>query len=219
VGKPLWLLSSYGSMRDTLHFANVLQITSGESGGSALTHLVGAPTKLVSVTTTDEYPTALAEFAAIRGAEESLQIHHGIAQTDRAALSAIAEAEFGRGRIDVVLDDTSQQLEPARSAFETLFPYLREGGRYLLECWAVGRQFFTGRLARGAAPSKEDWDQAISTHLSAGLPVDAILPELLALARTRPGVVSELTVSEWWIDVRRGGEAIDPETFRLSSSG
>ena len=217
VRKPPALLGAYHRLRDKLHFARVLQLTGHDSGGAALTCLIGAPSKLVSVSTSENEPTALVEFAKRRGAERSLRVYHGVAQDDRSRLAAIAEAEFGAGAIDIVLDDISDRLEPARASFEALFPYVRDGGVYISEGWGLERKFIESAID-AAGPTDADADAARQKFFTQhGQPVYAILPELLEASRERPGLIQQVAVEEFWIEVQRGPEAVDESNFRLPS--
>jgi hypothetical protein len=70
-----------------------------------------------------------------RSAADRLKTYWGIDQADRQALCEIVGREFD-GALDLVIDDASHAYEPTRASFETLFPYLRPGGFYIIEDWA-----------------------------------------------------------------------------------
>jgi hypothetical protein len=52
-----------------------------------------------------------------------------------------------------------------------------------------------------------------------GTPLEAITSELLAASRSRPGLLAQLSVGPFWIDVVRGPDHAEPGSFRLSPAG
>ena len=58
VNKPAALLASYHKLRDRLRFGRIVQLTDHDAGGAALTSLVAAPEKLVSIAPSASRPTA-----------------------------------------------------------------------------------------------------------------------------------------------------------------
>jgi hypothetical protein len=58
-------------------------------------------------------------------------------QADARRLREIVETEFIEP-LDLVFDDASHIYEPTKSTFETVFPFLRAGGLYIIEDWAWG---------------------------------------------------------------------------------
>jgi hypothetical protein len=133
-----------------------------------------------------------------QGATDRLKTYWGIDQGDRAALCEIVGREFD-GPIDLVIDDASHVYGPTRASFETLFPYLRQGGLYIIE----------------------DWQWSYSEHPPASLadeqPVAALVHELLdavgrrgtdaAQASREKLPVKSVTVVPHFAAVERGVDA------------
>lgn len=74
-------------------------------------------------------------WAVSRGADDRVATHWGVDQADRARVLEIVGAECPAG-LDLVIDDASHCYHPTRAGFETLFPFLRPGGLYVIEDWA-----------------------------------------------------------------------------------
>jgi cephalosporin hydroxylase len=60
---------------------------------------------------------------------------HECDQNDRAGLERIARMYQP---FDVIIDDGSHQRKETQTCFDTLYPFLRAGGYYVVEDWAVG---------------------------------------------------------------------------------
>lgn len=58
----------------------------------------------------------------------------GTSQADKQRLDEILPNEFPEG-IDLIVDDASHQYGFSRQSFEICWPYLRQGGLYILEDW------------------------------------------------------------------------------------
>ncbi len=56
-------------------------------------------------------------------------------QNDADGLRGLAELH---GPFDVIIDDASHQLAETRTCFNTLQPFLKPGGYYVIEDWAMG---------------------------------------------------------------------------------
>lgn len=99
----------------------------------------------------------------------------------------------GDGALDEVVDDGSRDYGPARLAFETDFPRLRPGGRYVLEAWNWAHR---EAGPDGKPPSPE---RPALTNL---------LAELLVVAGTDPSVVAQIVVEGDRAVVVRGHAAL-----------
>src|SRR5580700_3436507 len=64
---------------------------------------------------------------------DAVRVHFGVAQTDRERLRAAIDCDFGDDLVDAVIDDASHQYAETKACFETIFPYLRPGGAYIIE--------------------------------------------------------------------------------------
>ena len=60
---------------------------------------------------------------------------HVCDQNDRNELVRIARSY---GQFDLIIDDGSHQAKETRTCFDALYPFLKLGGYYVIEDWAVG---------------------------------------------------------------------------------
>jgi hypothetical protein len=84
--------------------------------------------------------------------------HYGVDQEDRQRMNEIMAAEFPDG-LDLVIDDASHRYEPTKSSFETVFPFLRPGGIFVIEDWSWASE------ASAQLPSHYAVDQSALTNL------------------------------------------------------
>jgi hypothetical protein len=101
-------------------------------GGSAvfLHQLLGYP-HLVCI---DGNPQSIPRLELYRSIYPNVRTYYGVNQADRMKIRQAVEVECPDG-IDLVIDDASHFYEETKIAFETLFPFLRPGGMYLIEDW------------------------------------------------------------------------------------
>ena len=128
----------------------------------------------------------------------TVRVHYGVDQADRSTLHdrLTAEGIGTRQTIDLVVDDASHLVEPTRASFETIFPFLRPGGIYIVEDWA--------------------W-----AHVGYGLhrpderPLSAFVLEAAFAAAGRPDVVANVIIDRDWASITRGPAALPTEgSFR-----
>ena len=84
IHKSAEAIQQFPRLRPLLHFRNVLQVIGEDAGSAALTSLVGAPAKLVVVSTVDASTDPLVEFARYRGIEDQLRIYCNVNFDDSA---------------------------------------------------------------------------------------------------------------------------------------
>ncbi len=106
--------------------------------------------------------------------------------------------------------------------FETLFPLIVPGGSYVIERWSWEHFVLESMLAGADAtdgPTIEEQRVEAVQRLRAikGEVLEAIVSDLVEAVRSRPGVVAGVTASRYWLEVRRGPDAVEPSTFRLRS--
>jgi predicted O-methyltransferase YrrM len=117
--------------------SNVFELGMWDGGSTAFWFEYFQPQKHVAVDRLEREDSAyFKSYVSRRGLEDRLKTYWGVDQADGNRLLEIVNAEFPRGRLDLVLDDASHELEATRRSFETLFPLLRPGGIYLIEDWS-----------------------------------------------------------------------------------
>jgi Methyltransferase domain len=167
-----------------------------QGGSSAFYAQVCQPDTLVGVERTDAPAIALERFIARRELARVIRPFYGVDQSDVQALLNIMKAEFDKPEVDLIIDDASHMYGPTRTSFEVLFPFLRAGGRYVIEGWAWAHYAGAMWQERGG----EMRDQPALTNL---------LVELMMLAGSRQDVVTELRIDNDVVEVVRGPSHLD----------
>lgn len=67
---------------------------------------------------------------------ERIRPFFNTSQDDADGLRAIIEAEFGDDLPDLIIDDASHHYDLTKRSFEITFPYLKDGGHYIIEDWS-----------------------------------------------------------------------------------
>jgi predicted O-methyltransferase YrrM len=130
-------------------------------GSTALAVLLGNLKRLIAVDLS-EPELALEQFLDDRDLRRSVHTHYRLDQSDRVELLARVQADLGGDSIDIVIDDASHLLPETWASFETLFPLLRPGGRYIIEDWC------TSAVAVQALVELLDDEDAATTALRDG---------------------------------------------------
>lgn len=206
--------------------SRIFELGIAEGGSTVLAALVAQPSRLVAIDNETHPLAALDELIERRGLGEVIRPFWGVDQSDGARLIEIVEQELDGGPLDLVLDDASHELHLTRASFETLFPYLRPGGTYIIEDWNSAHVLYDAVAAVLRDPSAPGHDEAMDElrrSTASGAPALSSAPEPLSqlaiellLARASSGAaIAELTISEHWIAVRRGPGDLDPRAFRV----
>ena len=136
IRKPRDLVEAYVEVLQPYRGANVVELGIAQGGSVALMELVAAPSTLVALELAETPVTGLIDFIEQRGAGDRIHPYFGVDQSDRPRVLEIVTGELHGAPLDLVIDDASHLLGPTRTSFETLFPLLRPGGRYLIEDWS-----------------------------------------------------------------------------------
>jgi predicted O-methyltransferase YrrM len=223
--KPLDLVERYRTLcSGPWDGGAIFELGIAEGGSTALLALLARPTRLIAIDLEQPPLQALSDFVADQHLGDTVRLHYGVDQADRAQLAAILDADLGDGQLDVVVDDASHQLAPTRASFEILFPRLRPGGWYIIEDWNLAhtmRDAIRAGLEDKAAPGHDELVRHFRESLAAAgdespdPPLSRMAVELL-LARAGLGTaVDSVTVDEYWLTVRRGPGELARDSFRL----
>lgn len=204
----------------------VVELGIAEGGSTALMALLGPPERLVAVDLEPVPVTALSDFIERRGLSDVVRPRYGVDQSDRQGLAAAVDGELGGRPIDLVIDDASHILGPTTTSFETLFPRLRPGGRYLIEDWRqdiIFRDALIEQLRSGSPEERAAFAEALRAGRGGDAPTtpvrplaDLVVALVLACASRRVPAIESVQVSEHWTEVVRGPAELDPVAFRLS---
>jgi predicted O-methyltransferase YrrM len=227
--KSLDLVDRYRALCATYEGGSIVELGIAEGGSTALLALLARPAKLIAVDLEPVSSDALAEFIEARGLSSSVRTHYGLDQSDRRALARVVDDDLEGRRLDLVIDDCSHQYEPTLASFETLFPRLRPGGRYVIEDWNadhVMRDAIRAQLSDTSDPEHDariEQFRAALASLSAEerarpgrVPLTRLALELFVARCSRTDAIAEVSADEFWITVVRGEASLDSSTFRLA---
>jgi len=124
-----------------------------------------------------------------------VRLYWQTSQSDRGALRQLISTECPEG-LDLVIDDASHMYHPTRISFETVFPFLRPGGWYVIEDWPWD-------LGPPSAWQAE-W-------LRAGPPLSRLISELLLFAGRMPEAMTAFVVRGTFAAVQRGRAPLQPD--------
>jgi hypothetical protein len=198
--KPPPLVRRYLQFLEHLRPRRLVELGVFQGGSVALTALVARPDTMLAVELAADRVPALDDLLRSRALTGSVHVHHGVDQGDAARLRALlADVGVTGPVLDLVVDDASHLVGPTRASFETLFPYLRPGGRYVIEDWSWAHVGY-------------------GTHLPEEDPLTRLVFELTMVLGTWPGIVADMTLDQHWAVVTRGMAPIaDPGSFTLDA--
>jgi hypothetical protein len=180
--------------------STMLDIGIWQGGSVALFDLMVKPEKLVALELRTEPIEALTQYAEAHRREDAVRVHYGINQADAGTVRRIIESEFGGRKIDVVIDDASHQYEQTKACFDTIFPYIAEGGYFVIEDWgwsfssAWTRPYFDGKPG-----------------------LTNLVVQCIALAAKRPDLIQSVELSQHIAIIHKGGGDIAPEVFSIDA--
>jgi predicted O-methyltransferase YrrM len=198
--KPRDLVERYLALLADLRPRSIVELGIFQGGSVALSALVAQPEHLLAVELAPTRIAALDELVASRSLSDRVHVHHGVDQGDAARLTALLEeAGIVAPELDLVVDDASHLVDPTRRSFEVLFPYLRPGGRYVIEDWAWAHVGY-------------------ESHLPDEQPLSQVVFELVLALPSNPGLIADITIDHDWAVITRGDRPIDASTaFDLRS--
>jgi predicted O-methyltransferase YrrM len=164
-------------------------------GSTAFLALLAGPEKLVAFEYETERVAPLDELIDRFALSDRVSLKYGIDQAERARIEEIVARELQGEPLDLVIDDASHQLAQTRASFDTLFPLLRSGGRYVIEDWA--------------------WAHVIPDLYDGKSISPLVIEASIACARSRGGVVSSVDIRHGAAVIARGQAPLDG-TFQLA---
>lgn len=185
--------------RPQLAPTNVLELGIWDGGSIAFWFDVFQPQRHVAIDIAkrgdSDYFTRYVEK---RGLHDRIHTVWGVDQSDRAGLAELVAKEF-TGPLDLVIDDASHHYGPTKASFEALFPYVREGGLYMIEDWAWGH-----------------WPSFHPPNpMSKNEPPTRLVVDIVQAAGTSSAAIRTVHVCEGFIAIERGDAELDGATFAL----
>lgn len=197
--KERWFLSNLTAAIDTIAPKRIVELGIYYGGSAIYWENRYRPERIALFDLMTETPH-LSRYIERNGLADVFRMHLGVLQDDRAALHAAVAQDFGGNPIDLVVDDCSHEHAPTRTSFETLFPYLRPGGLYVIEDWAWGHE--------------GDWPP----ELWADRPLmSPLLSEIMLICGKHRGVVTHLDIYPFFALVWRGEASLPTDgSFKLT---
>ncbi len=142
----------------------------------------------------------LTQYLDRHGLADRVRVHFGTRQEDVAAVLAAMVQDFAGEQVDAVVDDASHQYVETRTTLETLLPFVRNGGVYVIEDWAWGHH--------------ENWPPQMWVNLPLMSP---LLSELMLVCGRGRGVIDRIEIDPNFAVIRRGPTPLPTDgTFRLT---
>jgi Methyltransferase domain len=196
--KPRWAVEGYVELVERIAPRNIVELGILQGGSTAFLATVAQPDKLVAIELKSEPVDALERYLTRHRFGERVKTYYGVNQADGARVSEIVTGEFGPAQLDLVIDDASHFVDETRRSFNTLFPFLRPGGTYLIEDWSWAH-----------LPTFEPLHPEQT-------PLTVFVFELLLACAYNPDMIEEITVQRGWVMVRRGAAELEPGAFEVS---
>jgi Methyltransferase domain len=195
--KPRELIDRYVEVIEELRPARIFELGIFEGGSTVFLRELAEPRAMAAIDNRAPGSPALRDYASRRGIEEVMHIHTDVDQADRSHLAKIADEAFGDAPIDLVVDDCSHLYEPTRASFNELFPRLRAGGLYTIEDW--------------------DWthERRLAETFADQVPLTRFILELMLVVASGSGLISEISVADGLVQVRRGDVEIEARDFDI----
>jgi SAM-dependent methyltransferase len=175
----------------------MIEIGIHDGGSTAYWHHKYDPERLVAFDISTEAPF-FARYLERNSLTNAVRLHLGISQTDRDRMRSVIENEFGGVPVDAVIDDASHEYAATKAAFETIFPFLRSGGAYIIEDWAWGHG--------------HDWPADAWADVPLMSP---LLCELMLVCGHASGVIDKVEIDRRFAVVWRGPADLPKDRFRL----
>jgi predicted O-methyltransferase YrrM len=215
-------IDQYRHLLQGLPHPRMFELGIAQGGSLAMFALLADPERLVAVELSPQPVGVLADFLEARGLSDRVRPYYGVDQADRHRLWAILTAEMKGAPLDLVVDDASHTYAHTRTSFEVLFPALRPGGIYIIEDWSwhhIVAETIAATLADPSAPDHDAMNERLAEVDGVGTAEDPPLSRLAVeflLGLSLPGdAMTDVTINENWMLVRRGSAPLDPQTFRV----
>jgi hypothetical protein len=203
LGKSRAMVDQAAAIGRTRSIRKIFDMGILEGGSTVLYELLFQPQIIAAI---DILPTpvkALSDYVFRHNKSDIIKPYYGINQADRSTMEKILSAEFPNRDIDLIVDDASHLYEESREAFNISFPFLREGGLYIIEDW--GWAHWGG----------EYWQKDQNPVLSKKKALSNLLVEFFMMAAGHPELIKEITIDQYFVTLCRGGGSLPAENFHI----
>lgn len=174
----------------------ILEVGTFRGGGTVFLHRLFNPAKLVTIDIYDYSVAAFNEY--VSNARDVIKPYH-FSQSSVEDLVAVIEREFPQG-IDLVVDDASHFYEESKATFEAVFPYVVNGGSYVIENWSW---------------SHEDTFQTPGNIWEGKRSLTNLIFEILMLQGSHGGIIHKIESVPGFINIVRGGYGLNRRNFKI----
>lgn len=159
---------------------HILELGIYQGGSLVFFERLFRPARIVGIELSTTPIPALDQYI---GRGSVIRPYQGTSQADRDRLDEILSSEFPEG-IDLIVDDASHQYGLSRQSFAICFPYLKEGGLYILEDWS-----WNLRTSEPTAPALVNlvFEWVVSIGCSGAISEMVVRPNMTILRKTAPG--------------------------------
>jgi SAM-dependent methyltransferase len=196
LAKERGLVEFYVGLIASLAPRSVLEFGVFQGGSTAFLAAFAKPERLVAIELDPDPAVALEEWVTDRRLGSVVETHYGVDQGDSLTVRDIVETAFREKAIDLVIDDASHCYAPSLASFNTVFPYVRPGGMYVIEDWALVHV-------------------GIAWGSPGELPLSVLGFQLQMAAGSRGGAIDSVEINQYAITVQRGDAPLDPGTFDI----
>jgi len=179
---------------------NIFELGIWQGGSPLFYGLATDARKVVALDLANPGPPALDEIIRRHRLDDKVELHFGVSQDDREAVTRIIDRGFDGEAIDLVIDDASHQYSYTRRSFEIVFPRLRPGGWYIIEDW------------QWAHIDSPVYQQGV--HFGGEPALTNFIFELLIAYGGNAGLFNDMIVRSWFVALQKGWQPL-PSDFRI----
>jgi Methyltransferase domain len=204
LGKPRHMVEKSVEIGKQYKISKIFEMGILQGGSAALYDQIFAPKKLVAIEYDPKPVDVLAKYITNHNKVDIVKPYYGVNQADRSAMEKILFAEFPNRDIDLIVDDASHLYEETREAFNISFPYLKEGGLYIIEDWAWAHW------------SGDYWQKGQNTFLKGKVAMSNLLVELFMLTASHPEFIKDIFIDHNIIMIKRGKGVLPAGKFNIA---
>jgi hypothetical protein len=204
LGKPRHMVESAARIAETRKVQKLFEMGILQGGSVVLYDQLYGPEKIVAIDHTPDRVEVLDRYIGNRHKNDIIKPYYGVNQANRSLMEKILSSEFPAMDIDIIVDDASHLYEETRDAFNISFPYLKNGGLYIIEDWAWAHW------------SGDYWQNNEQSFFTGKKALSNLLIELFMLAASRPDLVESISVDHNAIHVKKGAGQVHPQAFNIA---
>jgi SAM-dependent methyltransferase len=193
------LIEAYRRIFKNFKPNSIVEFGGYDGGSTVFLHRAFQPKKIITIDLRRDAPF-LRQYISDHSLSNNIYPNFSINQADETSVKKILNEHFRTGSIDLIIDDASHQFEYTRSAFNASFPFLKQGGMYVIEDW--GWAHWPGIW------QESQWvDEPAMTNF---------IFEIVMAAATSPDIIEEIIINCFYAAIRKGTREIKVDQgFRI----